>query len=177
MVQVVGAVVSGQAVRYTLQPVGDWCAPKMYCDEEGCFTADQIRWTTEYREAFDVNYQVRKRVVLKGNASPLADTAMARHYSWWYDGLRGKPARCQVHGNRARCEAMDGIGDSYVKAVVKIRLVPRAGQKPVWSYRLSARQIDEYCVYVEPKTGCVTRIKKRRSRVALPSWVRARTVG
>jgi hypothetical protein len=47
----------------------------------------------------------------------------------------------------------------------------------MWSYRLSARQLDEYCHFVTHQGNCVTRIKKRRSRLTLPPWVRAKTVG
>ena len=172
-VQVTSAVSVGSAARFTMQPVDDWCGyfEGEFCTDGWCSTP----WDTD--ATFWIEYQVRKRLVLKGLASRLADSAIARRFSWWYDGNVGKPARCRVNGNRARCVAVDAIGDSAVKAVVKLRLVPRAGQRPVWSYRLSARQIDEYCRYVTHDGNCVTRIKKRRSRVTLPSWVRARTVG
>ena len=63
-----------------------------------------------------------------------------------------------------------------VRAVVKLRLIGRSGQKPVWSYRLKGRYFNDYCIYVTHEGNCVTPLKKRRSRVSLPSWVSAKTV-
>jgi hypothetical protein len=180
-VQVTSAVPinAGNGVRFTIQPVGSWCGDGR-CDPEWMACYPALDWSTYYdyeNQPYKIRYELRKRLVLKGNAARLADRAIARSFRWWYDGLVGKPARCRVHGNRARCVGIDAIGDASVRAVVKLRLIPRTGQKPVWSYRLNARQLDEYCFYVTHDGNCTTRIKQRRSRLALPSSVRARTVG
>jgi hypothetical protein len=82
--------------------------------------------------------------------------------------------RSAVGRGRARPRA--GIGDGVVIGVVKLRLVGRAGQRPLWSYKLHALQIDEYCRYVTHAGNCTTRFKKRRNRISLPSWARAKKV-
>jgi hypothetical protein len=106
-------------------------------------------------------------------AKNLTVEALYRRYSWFGDANHAG-YRCQISGNRGRCRHVFVIGDGAVIGVVKMRLIGRNGQKPVWSYRLKALQIDEYCRYVTHAGNCTARIKKRRNRVSLPYWVRAK---
>jgi hypothetical protein len=187
-VQVTGVVNVGSALRFTVEPVGDWCRPTEthyevdpglaeYGDDGGYSWTDYDEgWESEWEEKFSVRYQVRKRIVMtRGLARNLAAEALSRRFSWFGDANHGG-YRCQVSGNRGRCEHGFVIGDGAVMGVVVSRLIGRSGRKPVWSYRLSGVQIDEYCRYVTHAGNCSTRFKKRRSRVSLPYWVRAKTV-
>jgi hypothetical protein len=177
MVQVTAREPVDNAVRFALLPVGGWCAPYYEGeDDEGHWYNPDEGWESKYREYFEIRYQVQKRLVLRGQASSLADEAVARHISWWYHS-DGGPAHCRVYGNRAHCQVGDVIGDVVFDGVIKLRLIGRSGRNPVWSYRLTGRKINEYCRYVTHAGNCIDRIKKRRSRVTLPSWVRARTAG
>jgi hypothetical protein len=188
---VTGIENTGNVLRYTMQP-GDWCPreqtywvdhhlseldrelnklwPGSAIPEGHWETSEDPGWVAN--GSFHYRYEIRKRLALKGRAAALADTAMSRASSWW-DYTEGWP-QCKVHGNRARCIAGAYIGDGAVSAVVKLRLIPRTGNAPVWSYKVSGRQIDEYCKYVTHGSNCTKRIKKQRNRVSLPYWVRAK---
>ncbi len=186
-VQVTGVANVGGRLRFTVQPVGDWCRPTEthyevdpelaeYGDDGYSWTDYDEGWESEWREKFSVRYEVRKRIVMtRGLARNLAAEAFSRRFSWFGDANHGG-YRCQVSGNRGRCEHVFVIGDGAVKGVVASRLIGRSGRKPVWNYRLSGVQIDEYCRYVTHAGTCSTRFKKRRSRISLPYWVGAKTV-
>ena len=95
-VQVTGVAPAGDAMRFSLQPVGGWCEPYhrawesdpdyLLAGEEGYWVNyPDEGWQTEWREKFTVRWQVQKRIVLRGRASSLADEAIARRISWWYE--------------------------------------------------------------------------------------------
>ena len=137
------------------------------------FTGDES-WETDTPVNAKIRYQIRKQIVMTRNlAKNLTVEALYRRYSWFGDANHAG-YRCQISGNRGRCRHPFGIGDGFYNAVVKLRLVGRSGQKPVWNYTLRVLQIDDYCRRVSHAGNCVSRIKKRRNRVSLPYWVRAR---
>ena len=166
-VQVVGVRSYGDTLTYTLKPVGGWCSSADPGSDYG--------WEI-HSAKIGVRYQVRKRIVMGRNlAKHLSEQALARRFSWYGDANHGG-WRCRISGNRGHCRHVFGIGDGVVIGVVKVRLIGRTGQKPVWSYKLNAKQIDEYCRYVSHAGNCVTRFKKRRGRISLPFWVRAKKI-
>ena len=175
----------GDTVRFTVLPDGDWCKPtssvyKNDYDEYGIpgywETDPDKGWATDFRAEFMVRSKIRKRIVMTRNlARNLTEEVLYRRYSWFGDANQGG-YRCRISGNRGRCRHVFGIGDGAVIGVVKMRLVGRNGQKPLWNYRLNALQIDELCRYVTHIGDCTRPIKKQRSRVSLPSWVNAKTI-
>jgi hypothetical protein len=157
----------GGSVWFYFRPVGNWCSP----DPEWDFG-----WETTKPVQFSIRYQVRKRIVMTRNlAKNLTQEALSRRFSWFWDANHGG-YRCRVSRNRGRCRHVFVIGDGAVIGRIRMRLVGRAGQRPLGSYRLNALQIDEYCRYVTHAGNCTTRFKKRRNRISLPSWVRAKTI-
>ena len=157
----------GSSFRFTVQSVGDWCTVR----EDGY--AWDYGWEVPAAE-FRIRWQITKRIEMTRNlARNLTEEALLRRFSW-FDSANHGGYRCRISGNRGRCRHVFVIGDGAVIGVVKLRLVARTGQKPLWNYRLNALQIDEYCRYVTHAGNCTTRVKKQRNRVSLPYWVRAK---
>ena len=162
---------------------GGWCDPteRVKCDEfyeSDCNESNSYsvptKWNS-YGTKVTVHWQIKKRLAMgSGLAKSLTREALERRFSWYYHGNHGG-YRCRISGNRGRCRHVFGIGDGVVIGVVKMRLIGRNGQKPVWSYKLNVLQIDELCRYLHAG-NCTTRFKKQRNRVSLPYWVRAKNV-
>jgi hypothetical protein len=177
----------GNALEFSMMPTGDWCWDN---DDLDPAVADEFAsgWDEEYDEyeaeewwesdpvKLSIRYQLRKRrAMTRGLARNLASEVLYRRFAYM-ESTYANSYRCRVSGHRGRCETGFIIGDVVFNGVVVSRLVGRKGQKPLWSYRLKGVQLDEFCRFVSHAGDCTTRIKKQRSRVSLPYWVRAKTV-